>query len=193
VQIFRFFFGSISSVGPCFGGGTGLRGTLGHHAAESRGLAGRRAPQPSAAAERLILRGVRLLRERKRSPVPGRYAARRGGVPAVYKGGLPGGRLKKVLDYIGDNLTEDLSLSRLAAVAGMSPHYFSELFRQSTGRPPHRFVLLQRIGRAKEQLRNPRRSVIDAGLEAGFQNPSHFARTFRQLVGVTPRQFRGKD
>lgn len=114
-------------------------------------------------------------------------------MPVVEKGGLPGGRLKKVLDYIGDHLAEDLSLSRLAAVAGMSPHYFSELFKQSTGRPPHRFVLSQRIGRAKEWLRNPKHSVIDAGFHAGFQNPSHFARTFRRLVGVTPRQFRGKD
>ena len=36
-----------------------------------------------------------------------------------------------------------------------------------------------------------RDEVIDAGLEAGFQNASHFARTFRKLVGVTPRRFRG--
>ena len=111
-------------------------------------------------------------------------------MPVDYKGGLPGRRLRRVLDYIGDNLAEDLSLSQLAAVAGMSPHYFSELFKQSMGRPPHSFVLSQRIARAKEGLRDPKRSVIDAGLEAGFQNASHFARTFRKLVGVTPRRFR---
>jgi AraC family transcriptional regulator len=120
----------------------------------------------------------------------GRYAVRRS-VPVVYKGGLPGRRLKMVLDYIGDNLAEDLSLSQLAAVAGMSAHYFSALFKQSTGFPPHSFVLSQRIDRAKESLRDPRCSVLDAGIEAGFQNSSHFARAFRKLVGVTPRQFRG--
>jgi AraC family transcriptional regulator len=120
----------------------------------------------------------------------GGYAVRRS-VPVVYKGGLPGRRLKMVLDYIGDNLAEDLSLSQLAAVAGMSAHYFSALFKQSTGFPPHSFVLSQRIDRAKESLRDPRCSVLDAGMEAGFQNSSHFARAFRKLVGVTPRQFRG--
>src|SRR5215204_2309824 len=52
-----------------------------------------------------------------------RYAVRRQ-TPAVYKGGLPKYRLKRVLDYIADNLAEDLSLSQLAGVAGMSPHYF---------------------------------------------------------------------
>ncbi len=118
-----------------------------------------------------------------------RYAVRRQ-TPSVYKGGLPGHRLKRVLDYIADNLADNLSLSELATVAGMSPHYFSELFKQSTGRPPHNYVLRQRIKRAKQQLRDPRRSVIEAGLEAGFQNPSHFARIFRKLVGITPSRFR---
>jgi AraC family transcriptional regulator len=118
----------------------------------------------------------------------GRYAARPKR-PASYKGGLPGRRLRRVLDYIGDNLAEDLSLAQLASVVGMSPHYFSELFRQSMGQTPHNFVLLRRIDRAKEQLRDVRRSVIDAAVECGFQNASHFARTFRRFVGVTPSEF----
>lgn len=118
-----------------------------------------------------------------------RYAVRCQ-TPTAYKGGLPGYRLKRVLDYIADNLAEDLSLSQLATVAGMSPHYFSELFKQSMGRAPHSYVLLQRIKRAKQQLRDPERSVIQAGLEAGFQSPSHFARVFRKLVGASPSRFR---
>lgn len=110
--------------------------------------------------------------------------------PVAYKGGLPGYRLKRVLDFIGDKLEEDISLSRLAAIAGMSPHYFSQLFKQSTGRAPHQFVLLKRIEHAKRQLRNPKSSITDAALGAGFQSPSHFARVFRQLEGATPSRFR---
>jgi AraC family transcriptional regulator len=120
-----------------------------------------------------------------------RYAVHRR-TPAAYRGGLPGYRLKRVLDHIADNLPEDLSLAQLAAVARMSPHYFAELFRQSTGHAPHRYVLLQRIERAKQGLRDPRRSVIDAGLDAGFQNPSHFARVFRKFVGTSPSRFRSE-
>ena len=108
--------------------------------------------------------------------------------PVGYKGGLPGYRLKHVLDYIGDNLAEDLSLTQLAAVAGMSPHYFAELFKRSTGQAPHRYVLLQRIER-KTGLRGTGRSVIEVGLDVGFQTPSHFARMFRKFVGASPSSF----
>jgi AraC family transcriptional regulator len=87
-------------------------------------------------------------------------------------------------------LEENISLSQLAAIAGMSPHYFSELFKQSTGRAPHQYVLLRRIERAKEKLRDPKRSIIDAGLDVGFENPSHFARVFRKLEGTTPSKYR---
>src|SRR5229473_6284080 len=118
-----------------------------------------------------------------------RYAVRQV-IPVIYKGGLPRFRLKRVLDYIAASLDEDISLSQLAAIAGMSPHYFSELFKQSTGRAPHNYVLLQKIERAKQQLRDPKRSIIDAGLDSGFQNPSHFARVFRRVVGTTPSSFR---
>jgi AraC family transcriptional regulator len=118
-----------------------------------------------------------------------RYSARKR-EPPVYRGGLSGYRLKHVLQHIGDNLTEDLSLTELAAVAGMSPHHFAEMFRISTGRAPHGYVLLQRIERAKQCLRDPKRSIIDAGLDAGFQNPSHFARVFRKFVGSSPSRFR---
>lgn len=113
-------------------------------------------------------------------------------VPAVYGGGLPRYRLHRVIDYIHENLSGDLTLAQLAAIAGMSPHYFAELFRQSTGHAPHQYVLLQRINLAKEHLRDPQRSVTDAGLDAGFQNPSHFARMFRKCVGISPSGFRSQ-
>ena len=113
--------------------------------------------------------------------------------PVTYKGGLPGYRLKRVLDYIAASLEGNINLEQLSAIAGVSPHYFSELFKQSTGRTPHTYVLLQRIERAKQRLRDPACSIIDAGLEAGFENPSHFARVFRRLVGTTPSRFRAEE
>lgn len=118
-----------------------------------------------------------------------RYAARRV-TPIVFNAGLPRYRLKRVLDYIAESLDENISLAQLATIAGMSPHYFSELFKQSMGRSPHNYVLLQRIERAKQQLRDPKRSIIEVGLDSGFQNPSHFARVFRKVVGTTPSRFR---
>jgi AraC family transcriptional regulator len=120
-----------------------------------------------------------------------RYTVRRY-APTACRGGLPGYRLRRVLDYIGDNLPKDLSLSELSAVAGMSPHYFAEMFRRSTGYAPHRYVLLQRIERAKQGLSDTRYSVLEVGLDAGFQNSSHFARMFRKFVGASPSRFRNQ-
>jgi AraC family transcriptional regulator len=117
-----------------------------------------------------------------------RYTVRRR-VPKVFKGELPRYRLTRVLEYIGDNLADDLRLSELAALAGMSPHYFCELFKKSMGCPPYRSVILQRMERAKELLRNPELTVLEAGITVGFQNPSHFARIFHRFVGVSPSRF----
>jgi AraC family transcriptional regulator len=117
-----------------------------------------------------------------------RYAVKRR-VPKVPKGGLPGCRLRRVLDYIGDNLAEDVSLSDLAELAGMSAHHFAELFKRSMSCTPHRYVLHERIERAKNALRDPRCTVLDAAAISGFPNPSHFARMFRRFVGASPSQF----
>ena len=112
--------------------------------------------------------------------------------PAAYKGGLPRYRVKRVFEYIAENLDRDLSLSELALVAGMSPHYFAELFRQSTGRTPHQYVLRQRLERAKQQLSERKHSIIEVAQNTGFQNPSHFARIFRQIEGTSPSRFRAE-
>jgi AraC family transcriptional regulator len=112
--------------------------------------------------------------------------------PISYRGGLPGWRLKRVLGHIADNFAEDLSLSQLAAEAGMSPHYFAKLFKMSTGYAPPKYVLLQRIERAKQKLRDSKHSILEVALDAGFQNPSHFARTFRKFVGTSPSHFQNQ-
>jgi AraC family transcriptional regulator len=117
-----------------------------------------------------------------------RYAAIRTGPLA--KGGLPGHRLRRVIDYIASNLDKELSLSDLAGLSGASPHYFGDLFRQSTGMSPHRYVLVRRIERARELLRNPSLNVLDVALQTGFSDQSHFTKVFRRIVGMTPSQYR---
>jgi AraC-like DNA-binding protein len=109
---------------------------------------------------------------------------------AHVRGGLPGYLLRRVVDYIDAEPSGDLTLGRLAYLAGMSPHHFACLFRRSTGIPPHQFVLLRRIDLARERLCEERCSILDIALDCGFGNPSHFARTFRKFAGVSPSAFR---
>jgi AraC family transcriptional regulator len=63
------------------------------------------------------------------------------------------------------------------------------LFKQSTGLSPHQYLLQQRVRRAKELLAGPRRRIAEVSQELGFANQSHFATSFRVLVGMTPREY----
>lgn len=109
---------------------------------------------------------------------------------AQFRGGMPSARLKRVLEYVDANLGEDISLSALAQVAGMGPHYFCDLFKQSIGLSPHRFVLRQKLERAQKLLRNPKTSVIEISAILGFADQSYFTKVFHKAVGVTPTEFR---
>jgi AraC family transcriptional regulator len=122
------------------------------------------------------------------------YLARRYGAPPretrPARNGLPTYRLRQVLDYIAAHLDQDVSLAALARTAGMSPHHFAVLFRQRMGTPPHRYVVEQRIERARQLLRDRTRSVLEVALLSGFASQSHFGRVFRRIVGMTPSDYR---
>jgi AraC family transcriptional regulator len=104
--------------------------------------------------------------------------------------GLAGYRLRRVLDYIDENVSGDLRLAALASAAGMSPHHFAELFRKSVGESPHQFVMRRRVERAKRALRGSEASLAQIALNAGFVDQSHFSKVFRKLAGVSPRKWR---
>jgi len=121
-----------------------------------------------------------------------RYSTRRRSNSLQLTGGMPAARLNRVLDFINQNSAQDLRLWELAALAGMSPHYFCELFKASTGLTAYQYVLQCRIEHAKRCLRNPELSVGDAGVAAGFADQSHFTKVFRRKVGVTPMKYRSQ-
>jgi AraC family transcriptional regulator len=106
-------------------------------------------------------------------------------------GALPKVKLRAVVEYIHENLDAELSLGHLAAVAHVSPYHFARLFKNSTGLPPHQYVIARRVERAKELLRGrDRLPLAELAMEVGFSDQSHLTRHFKRLVGVTPRRFR---
>lgn len=122
------------------------------------------------------------------------YLVRRYSVRAArareYKGGVPTIRLNRVLDYMRQNYARETRLSELAEIAGMSPHYFCELFKKSTGLSPHQYSIRCRIDQAKIYLRNHQFTIGQIAKATGFADQSHFTKVFRRIVGVTPMQFR---
>lgn len=106
------------------------------------------------------------------------------------RGGLPGRRLKQVLEYIEANLSRDVHLDELAETASLSSFHFAKLFKQSTGASPHQYILQRRLERAKELLRKPGLTISEISLDAGFSDQSHFTNVFRRFVGVPPSKYR---
>lgn len=109
-----------------------------------------------------------------------------------YLGGLSRQKLKRVLDYIEAHLAEDISLENLATLAGISPCYFSRLFKQSMQIAPHQYVIRQRVELAKRSLRQSDLGIADIALLCGFSHQSHLNRHFKRVVGVSPNAFRNQ-
>ncbi len=99
-------------------------------------------------------------------------------------------RLLRVTDYMRAHLDEDLSLEQLSRISGLGLSQFARAFRDSSGKPPHRFLVELRIERARELLETTLLPIIEVGLECGFRQPQHFATMFRKVMGLSPRAWR---
>src|SRR3546814_12383439 len=86
--------------------------------------------------------------------------------------------------------SSDVCSSDLATIAGLSAHHYGLAFRQSTGHPPHRYVIMRRLDRAKALLLTSHASVTQIAHATGFSSHGHFTAHSRRLVGATPSRFR---
>ena len=101
-------------------------------------------------------------------------------------------RIKKATDFIHANLSWNITLEELAEETGLSPGYLVAAFKQATGRPPHRYLLEQRVERAKVLLADPNQVITQIALDVGFSSQSHLTSVFRRLTGLTPNAYRNQ-
>lgn len=106
------------------------------------------------------------------------------------RGGLAPWQVRCATELMIERLGTDMSLSEAAAACGLSPNYFARAFKQSVGTPPHRWLLLQRVLRAKSLLRDAKFSLSDIAAACGFADQSHFTRVFTSIVGASPGAWR---
>lgn len=99
-------------------------------------------------------------------------------------------RINRAQTYIFDHLNEPFRLDDVAAHMSMSPSAFSRYFKRTMGKTFSRFVNELRVGKACRTLLNSDRPVADIAYRCGFNNLSNFNRRFKELRGVSPRQFR---
>lgn len=99
--------------------------------------------------------------------------------------------LQHVLGHIEANLSQRLSVSDLAEVAGLSRAHFSRIFAASEGMPPAEFVLHKRLRRAAKLLtKTADMPIKEVSALCGFDDPNYFSKVFRRLYGTNPSDFR---
>ncbi len=110
--------------------------------------------------------------------------------PQMVRGGLVRWQIERVLRHIETGLDGPISLTQLAATVRLSTGYFSRAFKQSIGTPPHAYIMMCRIERAKTLLLTTEVPLCEVALECGLADQAHLSRLFRRLTGETPFAWR---
>lgn len=106
------------------------------------------------------------------------------------RSGLSSKAWRDVRDYIQANLDDELSVERLAMVAGLSPSHFLQAFRQTAGQLPHQYVLATRLEMAEQLAVSTDLLLSMVARLAGFSNHSHMTASMRQHKSTTPSALR---
>jgi AraC family transcriptional regulator len=106
------------------------------------------------------------------------------------RGGLTARQLMRVKEFIDAQIPNKITISDLAALAGLSHYHFIRAFKDTVGLTPYQYVLSERIRHARELLSKPDFSLADVALAVGFSDVTQLNRVFRKFVGVTPTAFR---
>jgi len=98
--------------------------------------------------------------------------------------------LDRAMRYIDQHFCENLDQKELALLCGLTPSRFSQLFKEVHGVCYLEYTLGKRLEFAKDRLDNTQMPITSIGYDAGFRDPSYFARAFKQFVGCTPSEYR---
>ena len=101
-------------------------------------------------------------------------------------------RMLRARDAMDRDYALPLDVAELSAVACVSQPHFIRSFKATFGETPHRYLQRRRVERAMYLLRTSDRSVTDVCMEVGFSSLGTFSRTFRDIVGESPSQFRDR-
>lgn len=100
-------------------------------------------------------------------------------------------RINRAYEYVYANLSGEITLDAVSRAAGMSSAAFSRYFKRMTGRNLSHFIGELRISQACKILRETDLGVSEVAYEVGFGSLSNFNRLFKELKGVSPREWRG--
>lgn len=97
--------------------------------------------------------------------------------------------IKNVLVYLEEHYYEDISLKDAADEAGMTPQYFSTIFKQAVGQNFVEWLSEYRIQKAMEYLDEPGAVIKEVCFKVGYNDPNYFSRIFKKISGMTPKEY----
>lgn len=101
-------------------------------------------------------------------------------------------RIAEAISHIERNYSEPIALDDLVEISGMSRRNFIRSFESSMGCPPIAYLIRLRINKARELLEQPDASITNIAMSVGFSDSNYFSRQFRNLLGITPTQYRNR-
>jgi AraC family transcriptional regulator len=98
--------------------------------------------------------------------------------------------IRESVDFIEQNLTEEISLTHLASRAYISKFHFHRIFRQMVGESVMQYIRKRRLAEAAGELKKTRVTITDIALKYQFGSEESFARAFKRLYGISPKAYR---
>ncbi|QAY66681.1 AraC family transcriptional regulator [Paenibacillus protaetiae] len=99
-------------------------------------------------------------------------------------------KISEIVRHINAHFAEPITLAALSEQFYISPYYLSRKFKEITGFPFTDYILLTRVKEAQRLLRETDRNISDIAAEVGFDNFSHFGKTFKRIAKLSPRDYR---
>ena len=111
-------------------------------------------------------------------------------VESVDENALPTRMVEALDKYIRDNAGDDISNTEIGAIFGYHPFYISKVLKDRKGTTLRQYIIAYRLKLAKKLLGESAKSVNEVAEECGFNDPSYFTKTFKNAVGMTPKEYR---
>lgn len=101
--------------------------------------------------------------------------------------------LNEMIEYIENNLTENISYKKLSKIIGISEYSLQRIFNFLTGISISEYIRRRRLSKAYEELKSTKIKIIDLALKYNYNSSISFSRTFKNYFGITPTECRKNE
>lgn len=101
--------------------------------------------------------------------------------------------IQKSIDYIEEHLDEEINISDIASVCGLSKYYYQRLFYRLVQKNAGEYIKLRRLAKGIQLLKESQKSILEIALDCGFQSHSSFTKAFKEVYQIVPDYYRKHD